>query len=222
IHFLLPAALLFVAGCSGSSSEEVAWQPDEDGNIKASSESWARDFLQSHFDANPVCTPFFAMPRDVSVDSEYEQKRMQAFIDAGLVHREGEMSIADPGTGSGSRRVVRYTLTPEGQKSIHPGSGDMASYKMVICYGRRAIGKVEVGPVDQMMQNVEVKYGYALKDKPEWVTAPSINAFYPGLAKWLADREAEGDSEMLGFRDGKWSFDRSPRPEMFDIQQLGH
>ncbi len=219
---LLPAALLLIAGCSGTSSEEASWQADEEGNIEAPSERWAHDLLQTYFDANPVCTPFFAMPRDVPVDSTFEQQRMQAFADAGLVRREGEVTVADPLTGSGERHVIRYVLTPEGQKFIRAGSGAMASYKTVICYGRRAVGKVEVGSVDQTMRNVEIRYRHELKDKAAWLDAPSIRAFYPGFAKWRADREAEGDSETLDFRDGKWSFERAPVPEMFDIRQLGH
>lgn len=215
-------ALLSIGGCSGSPSEEVSWQPDDEGNIKAPSERWVQDLLQAHFDANPVCTPFFTMPRDVAADAELEQKRMQAFVDAGLIRREGEVTVADPHTGSGVRHVVRYGLTPEGRKSIHPGSGPMASYKMVICYGRRAIGKVALGEVDQTMQNVDVKYRYELKDRAAWIDSPAVTAFYPGFAKWRADREAEGDSETLEFRNGKWSFERAPAPEMFDIQQLGH
>lgn len=220
LTYLLP--VLFLAACSGPASEETSWQADDEGNIKAPSESWARGMLQAHFDANPVCTPFFAMPRDVPVDAEHEQKRMQAFVDAGLVQREGEVAIDDPLTGSGVRHVVRYTLTPEGAKYIHPGKGAMASYKSVICYGNRAVGKVTVGAVDQTMQTVEVKYRYELKDRAAWTDTPSIRAFYPGFEKWRADREAEGDAEMLGFRDGKWTFERTPAPAMFDIQQLGH
>lgn len=217
---ILPVLLL--ASCSGSASEEASWQADDEGNIKGPSESWAEDMLQAHFDANPVCTPFFAMPRDVRVDAEHEHKRMQAFVDAGLVQREGEVAIDDPLTGSGVRHVIRYTLSGEGGKYIHPGKGAMASYKSVICYGNRAIGKIAVGEVSQNMQTVEVQYRYALKNKAAWIDTPSIRAFYPGFEKWRADREAEGDFETLGFRDGKWTFDRTPAPAMFDIQQLGH
>jgi len=220
---LLPVALLLVAGCSGtSSSRDASRQADDDDNIKAPSERLVRDLLQAHFDANPVCTPFFAMPRDVSVDAEFELQRMQAFADAGLVRRDGELTLADPLRGSGQRKVIRYMLTPEGEKAIHPGSGAMASYKSVICYGRRAIGKVEIGDVTQATQSVEIRYRYTMKDQPAWVSAPAIRAFYPGFEKWLADRVAEGDSETLGFKDGEWSFDRTPAPAMFDIQQLGH
>jgi len=217
---LLPVLLL--AACSGSASEETSWQADDEGNIKAPSERWARDRLQAHFDVNPVCTPFFAMPRDVRVDATHEQERMQAFVDAGLVQREGEVAIDDPLTGPGVRHAIRYTLTPEGGTYIHPGKGAMASYKSVICYGNRAIGKVAVGEVSQNMQTVEIKYQYELKNKAAWIDTPAIRAFYPGFEKWRADREAEGDSETLAFRDGKWTFERMPAPAMFDIQQLGH
>lgn len=213
---------LFLAACSGPASEEASWQPDAEGNIKPPSESRARDMLQAHFDKNPICTPFFAMPHDVSADGTYEQKRMQAFVDAGLVRREGEVTVDDPLSGPGERHVIRYGLTDEGRKSIRPGTGAMASYKSVICYGNRAVGQVTVGEVDQTMQTVEVEYRYELKNAEPWIDAPSIRAFYPGFAKWRADREAEGDAEILRFRDGKWAFERAPAPAMFDIRQLGH
>lgn len=221
-RFLGVLSLLSLAACSGAASEEASWQADDEDNIEAPSESWVRGMLQAHFDANPVCTPFFAMPRDVRVDAEYEQRRMQAFVDVGLLHREGEVAIEDPLTGSGVRHVIRYTLTGEGEKYIHPGKGAVASYKSVICYGNRAIGKVTVGTVNQTMQSVEVEYRYELKNIAAWIDAPPIRAFYPGFEKWRADRQAEGDSETLGFRDGKWTFERTPAPAMFDIQQLGH
>jgi len=217
---LLPA--LFLAACSGQASDKASWQADAEGDIRPPSESRARDMLQAHFDKNPVCTPFFAMPHDVPADGTYEQKRMQAFVDAGLVRREGEVTLDDPQSGSGKRQVVRYGLTAGGRKSIRPGTGAMASYKSVICYGNRAVGKVTVGEVDQTMQTVEIEYRYGLKNAEPWIDAPSIRVFYPGFAKWRADREAEGEAETLRFRDGKWAFERTPAPAMFDIRQLGH
>lgn len=217
---LLP--MLLFAGCSGPASEEASWKADDEVNINAPSESSARDMLQAHFVANPVCAPFFAMPRDVRMDSEHEQKRMQAFVDAGLVQREGEVAIDDPLRSSGVRHVIRYTVTTEGKNYIHPGQGAMSSYETVICYGNRAVGKVMVRAIDQTMQTVRVDYLHKLKNQAAWINKPSIRAFYPGFETWRADREAEGDSEILGFRDGTWTFEQAPAPAMFDIQQLGH
>ena len=186
---LISVMLLALAACSPSPDDEGRTADDGD-DVKPPSNEAAREILQGWFDDNPQCTPFFQMPHDVPVKSEYSHRQAQAFVDAGLLRREGEVSIADPSAGSGQRRVVRYAATARGQDQFRPGSGALVDLKTVICYGKRKIGAVKVGGLDALGDRVSVTYRYRLADIPSWARAPTILTFYPTFKKWL-DREEE-------------------------------
>lgn len=213
---LISATLLTLVACSPSQTEEE-WT--DDGEVQAPSKDDVRKVLQGWFDDHPQCTPFFEMPHDVPVDAEYSRKQAQAFIDAGLLRQEGEVSIADLASGSGERRVIRYVATAEGEKQFRPGSGALADQKNMICYGTRKVEGVEVGEPDMLGNRVSVTYRYRLTDVPTWARSPSVRAFYPVFEEWLG-REEE-DHESLIHEDGEWKLERAPTSGMFDFRQPG-
>lgn len=216
-----PLFALAAAACSQSSTtDDGGWSSDEPQEARAPTESEVRALLEAHFKRNGACTPFFQMPRDLPVDSTYEQQRMDAFAAAGLVRREGELTLADPNTGSGTRRVVRYALTPEGATYIRPGSDAMADYRTVICYGRYAVDSVKVGSVSEGVADANITYRYRLVDPAPWLSAPAIQAKYANFASWRADRQAEDQNETLTLRDGKWELDPKAHPDLYDLRQL--
>lgn len=204
---LLSGMLLLVSACSQSQDDMT--QGGAAGEASKPSEGEIRDILQAHLDQNPACTPFFAMPRDVPAAETHEQKRMDAFVAAGLVQREG---------GS----VVRYATTAEGAKYIRPGTGALSGDKSVICYGRYAVATVTVGSVDPVIGTANVTYRYALEDAAPWLDAPAIEAFYSGFRTWRAERQAEDQHETLRRRDGKWTVDQSSGSDMYDLRRLAH
>jgi len=217
-HFLIPAVLLALAGCSSPASNEETWVAGDDEEITAPSKAEVHTLLQGWFDANLQCTPFFPLPHDIPADAEHRRKQMQAFIDAGLLRMGGELSLADPNSGSGQRRVIRYTATPEGEKQFRPGTGVLKNQKTVLCYGRPEVKIDNVGDPDTTFSRLEVTYRYRLTDIPAWARSPSILAFYPGFQERL-EREEE-EHQTLYQKDGKWELERPPSLAMFDLQQL--
>ena len=215
---LIAALLLALAGCSSPASDKDAWSTDGDTDVKAPSKTEVRTLLQGWFDDNLQCTPFFPIPHDIPADAEHRRKQMQAFVDAGLLRMEGELSLADPNAGSGQRRVIRYAPTPEGQKQFRPGTGVLKNQKTVLCYGRPEVKIVDVGDPDTTFNTLDITYRYRLTDVPAWAHSPAIHAFYPGFQEWL-EREEE-EHETLVNKDGKWALERPPSPAMFDLQQL--
>lgn len=217
-RFLIPAVLLALAGCSSPASDEETWAAGDDEEITAPSRAEVRTLLQNWFDANLHCTQFFPVPHDIPADAEHRRKQMQAFVDAGLLRMEGELSLADPNSGSGQRRVIRYAATPEGEKQFRPGTGVLKNQKTVLCYGRPEVKIDNVGDPDTNFSRLDVTYRYRLTDIPAWARSPSILAFYPGFQERL-EREEE-EHQTLYQEDGKWVLERPPSLAMFDLQQL--
>lgn len=217
--FLITGSVLILAACSPG-SEGGDWSAEGDGQVSAPSNDDARQVLQKWFDDNPQCTPFFPIPHDVAVESEWNRKQAQVFVDAGLLQQEGEVSIVDPNSGSGVRKVVRYVATPEGKAQFRPGTGALANTPTVICYGTRDVKDVKVGQIGTMGDRVSVAYSYRLNDVPPWARSTSVAAFYPTFQQWLGREEQ--DHEELILKDGKWSLERPPSSGMFDFRQLSH
>ena len=217
-RFLIPAVLLALAGCSSPASNEETWVAGDDEEITAPSKAEVHTLLQGWFDANLQCTQFFPLPHDIPADAEHRRKQMQAFIDAGLLRMEGELSLADPNSGSGQRRVIRYIATPEGEKQFRPGTGVLKNQKTVLCYGRPEVKIDNVGDPDTTFNRLEVTYRYRLTDIPAWARSPSILAFYLGFQERLGREEEE--HQTLYQKDGKWELERPPSLAMFDLQQL--
>lgn len=216
---LIAGSMLILAACSPPSEGED-WLAKGDGQVSAPSNEDARQVLQKWFDDNPQCSPFFPVPHDVAVDAEYTRQQAQVFVNAGLLQEEGELAIADPNSGSGARKVVRYDATPEGKAQFRPGTGALANMPTVICYGTRNVEDVKVGEIDAMGYRVSVAYHYRLSDVPRWARTTSIAAFYPTFPEWL-DREEEGYEDLI-WKNGKWSLERLPTSGMFDFRQLSH
>lgn len=217
--FLITGSILILTACSPS-SDGGGSSPEGDGEARSPSSEDARLVLQSWFDENPQCTPFFPVPYDVAVESEYNRKQAQVFVDAGLLRQEGEVAVADPNSGSGVRRVVRYSATPEGQKQVRPGTGALANTPAVICYGTRDVKDVKVGQIDTMGDRVSVAFSYRLNDVPAWARSAPVAAFYPTFQQWL-DRTEEEHEDLI-WKDGKWSLEGPPSSGMFDLRQLSH
>ncbi|WP_428630315.1 hypothetical protein [Sphingopyxis sp.] len=216
---LAAGALLALAACSPG-SESNDWSVEGGDEIRPPSSEDARRLLQSWFDANPQCTPFFTIPHDVAVEAEYSHRLAQAFVDAGLLERQGEVSIADPNSGSGARKVVRYIATPEGRTQFKPGKGALADTPTIVCYGTRDVKDVKVGEIGTMGDRVSVAYSYRLSKIPAWARSSSIVEFYPTFQQWL-DRDEEANEELV-WKGGNWSLERPPSSGMFDLRQLSH
>ena len=207
---LAPLGFLLLIACSSADEDGYAASPygDED-RFPPPSEADARAALQSYFDRQAECTPFFDLPRDVPANDDYTLRQMRAFVDAGLLRES-----------AGQGQSFRFAATPVGERQIRPGTGDAAGFRTVICYGRRKVGKVQVGEPDAFMKRVSVKYRYVLADVPAWAKNPSVIAFYPVFAKWLS-REAEAN-EDLEWNKGGWMLRRQQDLGLFDFRQQSH
>lgn len=214
---MLPMTALFLAGCSGASNGDGLAGADND-QPQAPSRSEAMKAAQGYFDENPLCSPFFAMPHDVPVDSSWEQQRMDAFIKAGLLQRQGEVEKGE--SGMPSRRYLRYDLTAEGREYIRPGAGGLKSVKAMICYGRRKVTAMEVGSADTFGTRFSMTYRYRLSDVPGWARSAPILERYPVFKDWL-DKEKE-DHGTLIHEGGRWKMDGDVTSGLFDFQQLSH
>lgn len=215
-------ALALVAACSQPTSPETGGAEGDDGELRAPSTEDVQSIVKAYLTDNPACTPFFVMPRDLSLDATHERQRMDAFVAAGLLRREGEVSVVDPNVAGDARRMVRYSVTPEGAKFFHAGTGSMADYKSVICYGRYDVDTVKVGTVDPIMRTVSVTFRHRLVDPAPWIEVPAIQTFYPNFRSWREERQGEDLNATLEMRDGKWVVRNPTGPEMYDLRQLSH
>lgn len=189
---------------------------DGDGGPAKPSDAVARAALQRYFDAHPQCTPFFTLPHDVPVTESYDQRMMQAFVEAGVVRSEG---IIEKPVGNINERFHRYAATPAGNAALRPGDGRIEGSGPVICYGTRQVTDVRLGEVDSMTPEISVKYHYRLTRIPDWAKSPAITAFYSGLSDRL-NTVQEAD-ETLTFKDGQWQLLRMEDNNMYDLRQQG-
>ena len=207
----IPIAL---AGCSGT--------PDEQAAPGAPSEGDLRQALQTYFDKNPECAPFFEVPAEVRIEpSSYRISQLDAFAAAGLLRRSGEIVKPHEVTGA-PERYARYEATPLGQQSIRSGEGSPLGSRTLICYGRRKVDTVTSGGIDEITPDrLSVKYSYRLVDIPAWTRAPSITQFYPGLAKRL-DGTPGSDGETLQRVNTVWTLPKQTAFGPFDFRQESH
>lgn len=215
LSFMVLGPALAITGCS-QGGESTAGADDEAATLSVGE---ARKILQASFDAEGECTPFFDLPHDVARNASYDQQQLQAFVDAGLLRVESDVTVEDPASGSGQRDVVRYGATPEGLKIFRPGSGALAGQKTVVCYGTRKVEHVELGEPDVLGSRRSITYRYRVEGIPAWARSPSIAARYPRFEKFVTG--IKEDHGTLIRRGSGWQLEGPPPSDMFDFRQLG-
>lgn len=212
---------LAMAACSAEPQADAVSQSTDDASSTPTEDS-AREALQTYFDAHLQCTPFFDLPAEVREEpGSYRIKQLEAFVAAGLLQRTGNTTKLHEVTGA-PERYARYVASTTGSKWLKPGKDTVFGSQTIICYGKRKIGKVEVGTPDAISPDrLGVKYEYTLVDIPSWTHAPSITAMYPGLATRVTGA-VESDSEDLVHRSGKWTLAQQTAFNAFDFRQQSH
>jgi hypothetical protein len=119
-------------------------------------------------------------------------------------------------------RYARYVASTTGSQWLKPGKDTVFGSQTIICYGKRNIGKVQIGTPDAISPDrLGVKYEYTLVDIPSWTHAPSITTMYPGLATRVK-KSVENDSEDLTHGGGKWALAQQTAFDAFDFRQQSH
>ena len=212
---------LAMAACSAEPQVDGVSQSTDDAS-PALNEDSARAALQTYFDAHLQCTPFFDLPAEVRDEpGSYRIKQLDSFVGAGVLQRIGNKTKPHEVTGA-PESYARYVASTDGSKWLKPGKDTAFGSQTIICYGKRRIGKVQVGTPDEISPDrLGVKYDYTLVDIPSWTHAPSITAIYPGLAT-RATGAVESDSEDLVYGGGKWTLAKQTAFDAFDFRQLSH
>jgi hypothetical protein len=162
---------------------------------KASKTAFAAAINRSLETNGWLCLGVFKRPVDVDdrgFDFEHNKEKMQALQNVRIMQgTETEIERSSFGFGPGSKKekskLIRYDLTEEGNKYVHPVPRQMRSMSdpgpnaTDICYARKVLDQVlnwEEGNFPGMPGSATVLYSYKLVDVAPWAKDSAIGSAF--------------------------------------------